>query len=40
MYTKKPFNLKVLRQDVDKYIKSDPEVNKLEQKVTFILKPQ
>ena len=36
VYQTKPFNLKVLRQDVDKYIKSDPEVNKLEQKVTYI----
>jgi|TARA_B100000214_G_C23589400_1_gene455561 hypothetical protein len=36
VYQEKPFNLKVLRQDVDKYIKSDPEVNKLEQKVTYI----
>ena len=36
MYQEKPFNLKVLRQDDDKYIKSDPEVNKLEQKVTYI----
>ena len=26
----------VLRQDVDKYIKSDSDVNKLEQKVTYI----
>ena len=32
----KTFNLKVLRQDVDKYIKSDSDVNKLEQKVTYI----
>ena len=31
-----PFNLKILRQDVDKYIKSDSDVNKLEQKVTYI----
>ena len=36
VYQEKPFNLKVLRQDVDKYIKSDPDVNKLEQKVTYI----
>ena len=28
-YKDKNFDLKVLRQDVDKYIKSDPEVNKL-----------
>ena len=36
VYQEKPFNLKVLRQDVDKYIKSDSEVNKLDQKVTYI----
>ena len=36
VYQTKPFNLKVLRQDVDKYIKSDSDVNKLEQKVTYI----
>ena len=36
VYLAKPFNLKVLRQDVDKYIKSDSEVNKLDQKVTYI----
>ena len=36
VYQEKPFNLKVLRQDVDKYIKSDSDVNKLEQKVTYI----
>ena len=35
-YKETNFELKVLRQDVDKYIKSDPEVNKLEQKVTYI----
>ena len=36
VYQEKPFNLKVLRQDVDKYVKSDSDVNKLEQKVTYI----
>ena len=36
VYQTKPFNLKVLRQDVDKYIKSDSDVIKLEQKVTYI----
>ena len=35
-YKDKNFDLKVLRQDVDKYIKSDSDVNKLEQKVTYI----
>ena len=36
LYQEKPFNLKVLRQDVDKYLKSDSELIKLEQKVTYI----
>ena len=36
VYQEKPFNLKVLRQDVDKYLKSDSELIKLEQKVTYI----
>ena len=35
-YAEEDFQLKVLRQDVEKYIKSDPDVNKLEQKVTYI----
>ena len=35
VYQEKPFNLKVLRQDVDKYLKSDSELIKLEQKVTY-----
>ena len=36
VYQEKPFNLKVLRQDVDKYLKSDSELIKLEQNVTYI----
>ena len=32
----KPFNIKLLKQDVDKYLKSDDEIIKLEQKVTYI----
>ena len=36
MYQLKPFNLKVLKQDVDKYLKADEELNKLEAKVTYI----
>ena len=36
VYQEKPFNLKVLRQDVDKYLKSDSELIKLEQKVIYI----
>ena len=36
VYQVKPFNLKILKQDVDKYLKSDDELIKLEQKVTYI----
>ena len=36
VYAEKPFNLKILKQDVDKYLKSDDEIIKLEQKVTYI----
>ena len=36
VYQLKPFNLKVLKQDVDKYLKADEELNKLEAKVTYI----
>tara|TARA_B100000614_G_C14509251_1_gene477838 strand:- start:238 stop:666 length:429 start_codon:yes stop_codon:yes gene_type:complete len=36
VYQLKPFNLKILKQDVDKYLKSDDEVIKLESKVTYI----
>ena len=30
------FNLKILKQDVDKYLKSDDELIKLDQKVTYV----
>ena len=36
VYQEKPFHLKLLKQDVDKYLKSDDEIIKLEQKVTYI----
>ena len=36
VYQAKPFNLKLLKPDVDKYLKSDDEIIKLEQKVTYI----
>ena len=36
VYQVQPFNLKILRQDVDKYIRSDIEVVKLEQKITYL----
>jgi hypothetical protein len=36
VYQVKPFNLKLLKQDVDKYLKSDDELIKLDQKVTYV----
>jgi len=36
VYQEKPFDIKLLKQDVDKYIKSDDDLIKLEQKVTYI----
>ena len=36
IYIEKPFNLKILRQDVDKYIDSDEEVIKSKQKVDYL----
>ena len=36
VYQVKPFNIKLLKPDVDKYIKADDEMIKLEQKVTYI----
>ena len=36
IYQAKPFNLKILRQDVDKYIDSDPDIVKASQKVSYL----
>ena len=36
VYQQKPFNIKLLKPDVDKYLKSDDEIIKLEQKVTYV----
>ena len=36
MYKEKPFDLKILRQDVDKYIDSDIELQKAKQKVDYL----
>ena len=36
VYQAKPFNLKILKPDVDKYLKADPDLIKLEQKVVYI----
>ena len=35
VYQAKPFNLKILRQDVDKYINSDPDIIKVSQKISY-----
>ena len=36
VYKEKPFDLKILRQDVDKYIDSDTELQKSKQKVDYL----
>ena len=36
VYQQKPFNIKLLKPDVDKYLKADDELIKLEQKVTYV----
>ena len=36
VYAQKPFNIKLLRQDVDQYIQSDVEFIKLKQKVDYL----
>jgi hypothetical protein len=36
VYQLKPFNLKILKQDVDKYIESDEELQKATQKVKYL----
>ena len=36
VYAEKPFDLKVLRTDVDKYIESDEEMIKAKQKVEYL----
>ena len=36
VYAEKPFNLKLLKTDVDKYLDSDPELAKYKQKVDYI----
>ena len=35
VYQQKPFNLKILKQDVDKYIEADEEIQKAAQKVKY-----
>ena len=36
VYQQKPFNLKILKQDVDKYIEADEDYQKLKQKVDYL----
>ena len=36
VYALKPFNLKLLKTDVDKYLEADPELAKYKQKVDYI----
>ena len=36
VYQERPFNLKILKQDVDKYLKADDDLIKLEQKVNYV----
>jgi len=36
VYQENPFNIKLLKQDVDKYLKSDDDLIKLEQKVAYV----
>ena len=36
VYQLKPFNLKILKQDVDKYIEADEEMQKATQKVKYL----
>ena len=36
VYQQKPFNLKILKQDVDKYIEADEDMQKISQKVKYL----
>ena len=36
VYAEKPFNLKILKTDIDKYMDADPELVKLKSKVEYI----
>ena len=36
VYQQKPFNLKILKQDVDKYIEADEEIQKATQNVKYL----
>ena len=36
VYQQKAFNLKILKQDVDKYIEADEDYQKIKQKVDYL----
>jgi hypothetical protein len=36
VYVQKPFDLKILKQDVDKYIEADEDMQKISQKVKYL----
>ena len=36
MYAEKPFDLKILRTDIDKYLDSDEDLQKQKQKVDYL----
>ena len=36
VYAEKPFNLKILKQDVDKYLDSDLDIQRAKQKVDYL----
>ena len=36
VYAEKPFNLKILRTDIDKYLESDEDLQKAKQKVDYL----
>lgn len=36
VYKEKPFDLKILKQDIDKYLDSDEDLQKLSQKISYL----
>jgi hypothetical protein len=37
VYQAKPFNLKIMRTDIDKYLEADVDIQKLSQKVAYLI---
>jgi len=37
VYQAKPFDLKIMRTDIDKYLEADVDIQKLSQKVTYLI---